>query len=181
MRSGTPSGFSDSELSPIMAVHFALDSGDIRFWNGLGDVTIDGSTFNGVGSVMAISAIEETNEIAARGATITLSGLDSSVISAALSENYQNRTVTIYVGTIAENRTTAAYVLFRGRLDVMTIEESGELTNISITAENRLIDLERPRIRRYTNEDQKSLYPNDIGLEFVDDLQDKTLDWGQST
>lgn len=181
MRSGTPSAFSDDALSPIMGVHLALDSGDLRFWSGLGDVVIDSQVFSGAGTVIDISTIEESNEIAAKGVTITASGLDSSIISAALSENYQNRTVTIYVGTITEDKTTSTYILFRGRLDTMNIEENGEITNITMTAENRLIDLERPRLRRYTNEDQKSLFPGDIALEFVDDLQDKTIDWGKSS
>ena len=181
MRTGTPSGFSDGELSPIFGVELALDSGDLRFWSGLGDVTIDGNTFLGAGTVIEISTVEESNEIAAKGISLTASGLDSAIISMALSENYQNRQLTLYVGTIDESMTTSTYILFRGRLDTMNIEENGEATNITMTAENRLIDLERPRIRRYTNEDQKSLYPADVGLEFVDDLQDKTIDWGKST
>jgi len=181
MRTGTPSGFSDGELSPIFGVDLALDSGNLRFWSGIGDVVIDSNNFIGSGSVIEISTIEESNEIAAKGISLTASGLDSSIISLALSENYQNRQITVYVGTIAEDMTTSTYILFRGRLDTMNIEENGEVTNITMTAENRLIDLERPRSRRYTNEDQKSLYPNDVSLEFVDDLQDKSIDWGKST
>jgi hypothetical protein len=48
-----------------------------------------------------------------------------------------------------------------------------------LTAESRLIDLERSRERRYTSEDQKIDYPNDKGLEFIADLQDKEIVWGR--
>lgn len=181
MRTGTPSDFSNAELSPIMAVEINLDSANLRFWSGLGTVTIDGKTFDGAGDVIGVSAIEETNEIAAKGVSVTATGLDSTIIAVALTENYQNRPLTIYVGTIDESMVTDTYVLFRGRLDTMNIEENGDSANVTITAENRLIDLERPRNRRYTNEDQKSLYPGDISLEFVDSLQDKTIDWGKSS
>ena len=49
---------------------------------------------------------------------------------------------------------------------------------ITVTVENKLIMLERPRNRRYTDQDQKNLFSGDKGLEFVDDLQDKELVWG---
>jgi hypothetical protein len=63
-------------------------------------------------------------------------------------------------------------------MDVMTIDETGETCSITLTAENRLIDLERPRVRRYTSEDQKSLHPNDKGFDFVNSLQEAEIKWG---
>jgi hypothetical protein len=64
-------------------------------------------------------------------------------------------------------------------MDTMGIEDSGDTANIGLTAESRLIDLERSRERRYTSEDQKIDYPNDKGLEFIADLQDKEIVWGR--
>ena len=61
----------------------------------------------------------------------------------------------------------------------MNIEESGDTCVVSVTAENVLIKLERPIVRRFTNEDQKSRFPNDRGLEFVAALQDKDILWGR--
>ena len=181
MRTGTPSAFNDDSLAPFFAIDLAFDSGAVRLWNGYYDLTVDGEEYIGSGSLLGISSIDETAEIEANGVTITLSGIDSSLISVALTENYQNRTAKIYIGAIADNGTVSSYQIFSGRLDVMTIEESGETATIAVTAENRLIDLERPRTRRYTSEDQKSLFPGDLGLDYVNDLQDKTLDWGRST
>lgn len=176
-----PSEFSQDSLSPFLAIDIDFDSGAIRLWNGYRDITIDGQTYIGSGNLLQISGIEESSEIAARGITMTLSGLSSEIISIALQENYQNRTAKVYLGAITSGGDIQSYQVFGGRLDVMNIEESGDTAVISVTAENRLIDLERPRIRRYTSEDQKSLYPGDLGLDYVNDLQDKTLDWGKST
>ena len=36
--------------------------------------------------------------------------------------------------------------------------------------ESKLITLERPLNFRYTDQDQKHFFPNDKGLEFVDDI-----------
>jgi hypothetical protein len=181
MRTGTPSQFNDASLTPFIAIEMDFDSGTLRLWNGYRDITIDGNTFIGSGTLLAISQVEETGEVSAKGVSITLSGISSEIISVALSEKYQNRTARIYLGAIADNGDISSYQLFAGRLDVMSIEDGGDTATVSVTAENRLIDLERPRIRRFTAEDQKSLYPSDLGLDYVNDLQDKTLDWGKST
>jgi hypothetical protein len=70
------------------------------------------------------------------------------------------------------------YLVFDGRMDVMTIEDAGETANISLSAESRLIDLERARVRRYTNNDQQNQFAGDTSLRFVADLQDKEIAWG---
>ena len=176
-----PTGFDADSLNPFVAIDLAFDSGDVRLWNGYGEITIDSQVYTGAGSLLAISSVEETGEIAARGVTMTLTGISSDIISIALSENYQNRTAKVFIGSLSDSGAVSAYQLFGGRLDIMNIEESGETATISVTAENRLIDLERPRVRRFTSEDQKALYPGDLGLDYVNDLQDKTLDWGKST
>ena len=69
--------------------------------------------------------------------------------------------------------------MFSGELDQMNIEEQVETANISVIAENVLVKLERPTVRRFTNEDQKSRFPDDRGLEFVASLQDKEIFWGR--
>ena len=63
-------------------------------------------------------------------------------------------------------------------MDVMNISESGDSAQITINGESRLIDLDVPRVRRYTSEDQKIDFPNDKGLEYIADLQDKEIVWG---
>jgi hypothetical protein len=113
----------------------------------------------------------------AKGATITMSGIPSVFLSLALQEPYQGRECRIYFGVTSD---PSDYVeVFAGELDQMNIEEQADTANISVTAESVLIKLERPVIRRFTNEDQKSRFPSDRGLEFVAGLQDKEIFWGR--
>jgi len=175
-RTGVPSGFSDASLTAFVAVELAFDSGTTRLWNGYGDLTVDGETYTGSGDLMSISAIEESGEISAKGLNMVLSGVPSSLLSLALTENYQNRNCKVYAGTIATG-TVAAYEAFSGRMDVMTLQEGGDTCTISLTAESRLIDLERPRVRRFTAEDQKLIDANDTGLDFINSLQEETFEW----
>ena len=63
-------------------------------------------------------------------------------------------------------------------MDLMTIEDGGETASISVTAESRLIDLNRAKERRFTDNDQKIDYPDDKGLQHIQGLQEKQISWG---
>ena len=105
---------------------------------------------------------------------MSLNGIDASLITYALTENYQTRSAKVYLGVLSSGAVVAdPYLVFDGRMDVMTIDDNGETANIAMTAESRLIDLERPKLRRYTSDDQKLNHPNDTGFDFVASLQEK--------
>lgn len=191
-------------IQPFFAVQMFFDTQTLNFWTGLGELTVGGVTYTGTGQLMQISELSETAEISAKGATITLSGIPSNLISLALTEPYQGRLCKIYFGAIDANRIYLTdedgnYILnedsskidisigdpndivevFTGYMDQMNIEEGAETSTIGLAVESKLIDLERPRVFRYTDANQKSRFTDDKGFEFVEDLQDKRFNWGR--
>lgn len=168
----------DEVIRPFFAVDLDLDDGPVYIWSGYGDLDIGAKTYLGVGNLLNISSVTETTEMDAKGATLTLSGIPSSFLSLALQQPYQGRECRIYFGVA--NSAVNYVEVFSGELDQMNIQEDVESAVISVTAENVLIRLERPVVRRFTNEDQKSRFPNDRGLEFVAGLQDKDILWGRT-
>ena len=203
-----PVGFSDAVEAPTVDIFFAIelffDTSTLRFWSGLGKVELNEQEYVGSGQMIQISSVDETLDISAKGATLTLSGLPSDLLSLAIREPYQGRKCKIYFG-IKDNASqflqqenddyilteTGAYIdtsiptvdvmaeIFSGYIDQMNIDEGAESSAISVYVESRLIDLQRPRERRYTSESQKSRFPNDRGFEFVEDLQAKKFQWGR--
>ena len=173
--------FGKTELKPFYAVEFQFDSGDVRFWTGYGDITANGEEWSGSGTILAITESNETTDLSANGMTFTFSGLESSIVSVALLENYRGRIAKLYVGALDSNNQPVSdlYQIFAGRMDTMSIQEDGQTATLSITVENVLIDLERPRVRKYTNEEQLARYPNDFSLETVASLQEKDIAWGR--
>tara|TARA_R100001440_G_scaffold5321_1_gene11400 strand:+ start:2987 stop:3547 length:561 start_codon:yes stop_codon:yes gene_type:complete len=171
---------SSDSLKPFYAFKAEFQEGDVRLWTGLGEITINSETYTGGGSLLSVGAVEETSEIKATNLNVALSGLDSSILTAALNANYQNRLFTCFLGMLNESfwLVNNAYQLFQGRMDSMTINDSGEEVIISLSVESRLIDLEKPNESRYTSEEQKRLFSGDLGLDFVTDLQDKDINWG---
>ena len=170
---------SASTLEPFFAIKLNFDSGDLRLWTGYGEITVASETYTGGGQLLNISPVEETVEIAAKGITMSLNGIDASLVSLALTENYQTRSAKVYLGFISSGSVVSdPYLAFDGRMDVLSIDDSGETANLTMTAESRLIDLERARERRYTSDDQKLRHPTDTGFDFVASLQEKEIAWG---
>jgi hypothetical protein len=66
-------------------------------------------------------------------------------------------------------------------MDQMNIQEEAETSSVELTVENKLVDLERARVARFTSGYQKSLYENDQGFDFVESMQDKQVSWGRKS
>lgn len=169
-------------VAPIVLIKAEFDSGSVFLFTGYGTITFNGDDYTGAGNVLSFSSIEETQELEANNVTATLSGVNTALIAIALAEEYQDRPVTMWLAFL--NQATGAIiadptVIFRGRLDVMTIEESGETASISMRAESVLISLKRPKTRRYTSEDQKITDPTDTFFDRVPALQDTQVIWGR--
>ena len=174
-------------VRPLLACELEFSTGTLRFWNGYGDLTMtaggSSNTFTGLGDLMNVSAISESDQVEAVGASLSLTGIKSSLISAALSANYTNRNASIFLGLFDTNKSVIAdvYTLFKGKMDIMKIDEGPESATIVLNLENRLIVLDRAKERRYTHEDQQLSFAGDLGFEFVPDLQDKEIIWGKAS
>ena len=175
------SALSGDEIEVFYAVDLAFDSGNLRLWTGYGDKTISSQTYTGTGNLLTIDGLEEASDLSARGTTLTLSGLDSTIVTYALTEEYQGRLVTIYWGVGSET-----VEVFSGYMDKMTIQDAGDNATISLSVESRLITLERANVRRYTSESHagvrtaKGLTGADTFFDWVTKLQDKQIVWGRA-
>ena len=109
---------SADEVQPFFAVEMDFSGGAIRLWTGYGDITIDSDTYIGAADFMQITTVDETSEIRATGINVQLSGIPSNLLSAALSENYQGRDITLYFGTLDNTGSIndTPYVLFKGHM-----------------------------------------------------------------
>jgi hypothetical protein len=169
-------------VRPFFLFEAEFASGTIWVWTGHGDLTWGGKTWNGVGDFSGISTITETGEVRATGLIVSLSGISAALISAVYNEARQGKPGTVWIGalTSAGAVVDAPFPCFKGRLDVPSDEDDGERATITISYESLLVDLERPKERRYTPEDQAIDYPDDRGFAYVAGLQDVQLVWGRA-
>lgn len=169
-------------VRPIFLCQLAFPSGNVNLWSGIGDLTVDSVDYVGAGTLLGVSDISESSDVQANGVRVSLSGISSSMITKARDEDYQGRELKILLGAMDSSNSVIAdpIVVFSGFMDTMMINDAGESAVISVTAENRLIEFEKTRVRRYTAEDQKIDYPNDKGLEFVAEMAEKEIIWGRN-
>lgn len=169
----------DETVVRTVAVELNFPSGYARWNASPADIIIDGNTFTGVGTLGSITAAEEGTELRAYGLTVKLTGIPRDAIALALSEDYQGRAATVW--DVPLNGTTwqpvnAPVVIFRGRMDQMDIA-LGDTADVSMKLENRLTDWERPKIKRYTDIDQRARDANDGSFRFVAASTDKEIIW----
>jgi hypothetical protein len=167
-------------VRPVLLARLDFASGIVRAASAPFDIMAEGEVYAGLGHLGTISAVPESAELQASPVQLTLSGIPPELVSLALLDDYQGRDVRIFLVLLDEGHVLVGtpVLVFRGRMDTMDIE-LGETATITLTAESRLADWERPRIRRYTDEDQKTVFPDDRGFEFVAQMAEKTIYWGR--
>lgn len=184
----------DGSLNPFFAIELMFDTEEITYngqtiqseplymWTGYGDLDVDGKTYIGAGNFLYVSDITETADVRAAGASVTLTGIDQSILALAISQPYQGRLCNIKLGLLDDNGIVIDMLtLFVGYMDQMNIEEGADNCTIQMTVESKLIDLERPRTFRYTAENQKARFENDLAFDFIPELIDKPLLWGRES
>jgi len=194
--------FASPKVRPALFAEFFFDEETVYMWSGYGSFVWNDKEFLGGGNFVGVSPIEETQDLQAKGVVLSLNGVKSENVSFALGEHIRNRKVRLYLGSInttsrialedetgfvltedggkviLENTLIAPpYQIFSGLMDTIEISDDGREAIIRMNVENILIRGQRNKVSRYTAEDQKRRFPNDKGLDFINQLQDKELVW----
>lgn len=206
MRNLTPemiSEFSGQSTDPVLMAEMDFDSGTLRLWTGLGVLKWGDKDFFGAGNFIGISSIDETQDTIAKGVVFSLNGIATTNIALALAERPRGRPFRLYLGVASTRRyvsneagdglvelesgdgyiflenqlVDSPYRIFSGLMDVIESTDNGESAILRLSVENILIIGQRPKVYRYTDQDQKKIYPNDKGFELINQLQDKELVW----
>ncbi len=167
-------------LSGCLLFEAEFDSGTVRFTNGSVDIVWGDRIFLAVGSFAGVSTMEEPSDLQSTGIQVTLSGIPVEMIALALDEPMQGRRATVYVALLDDEDRLIPdpVILFRGRIDAPAIS-LGPTASVVVAIESPLADWERPRVRRYTDEDQQARYPGDRFFEFVAAIANKPITWGK--
>lgn len=169
-----------AHVIPYLLVELDYESGPVRCASTPFDVAYLGDTYLGVGRLGQISAIQEGPEMRSYGISLQMSGIPASYFEEMIAERFQDRACRVWLGFLdTGHRPSGSPVqLFGGRMDVVSLER-GETITVTLTAESRLVDWERPRVRRYTDQDQQRAFPDDLGLQYVQATTDMELVWGR--
>jgi len=119
---------------------------------------------------------------AGKGITLTLSGIDPTLLQGILNEFQAGLPAIVTLGVFDGNGALIGdpVCCFAGRMDQPTLDVTGIAASIAINCENRLVEMNVAVDRRYTDEDQQLDYPGDRGFEFVNSIQEAQIYWGRT-
>jgi len=171
----------------VALVSFAkleFPSGTVYVHNSIGTYSWGSQDWLGVGSLGSISKVEEGMDVSPYAITLTLSGLDADMSSAALTENYFMRAVTIYLGVLNDDDElladpTPIWAGFMDQMNVSVGADGGDA--IQLIAESELSRFNVSRNLMYTNAAQQERYSGDLFFSHIQDVQGAKFDWGAKT
>ena len=132
------------------------------------------------GHLKNISGVNETNKPTKNSLQITLSGVDQTYVSIALSENIINAEVYIYRGFLDANNALIAdpFLLFFGTIDEYRITDNTNTANLVLNITSHWGNFQKTSGRVTTDNSQQRFFSGDKGMEFAA-LTVRDIKWGR--
>ena len=166
-------------LQPINLVFINVDSGS-RFTDHYKDVTYDSNTYTASSLFTKLTSVKESSKIEVSNITLSFTGADQTIISLFLNNNYMEKEAEVYKALIDSNEQVIAdpFLLFKGRIESFSIDESINQSNANIVVASHWSDFKKIEGRKTNTNSQQLHFANDLGFEFASQtVQD--IKWGR--
>jgi len=167
---------SAATVRPVALWYGDFASGAVRVTSYIRDITWGGHTWTALGQLVGFEEIRETGTVYATGAVFTLNGVPSSLVTKALEAGYRRRRCSLYLAFLDDSGAVIADPIeWRYLMDRMTIADNGTDARITVRAESRLVDLQRAREIRHTDQGQQAVFAGDRFFEYVPGLANREI------
>ena len=167
-------------LQPVTLVFINVGSG-FRFTDHYKDITYDSNTYTASSLFTKISSVTESSEVEVSNLTISFSGADQTIISLFLNNSYMEKEAEVYKGFLdtSEAVITSPFLLFKGRIESFSVDESINQSNANIIVASHWSDYSKIEGRKTNTGSQQLQFSGDLGFEFASQT---TLDikWGKA-
>ena len=125
-------------------------------------------TYQANGHLRGITAVSETASPSKNSLIVSLSGVDQTYISIALSENIINSDVFIYRGFLDANQALIAdpFLLFYGTIDEFKITDNTTTATLGFNVTSHWGNFSKKSGRTTSDNSQKRFFSNDKGMEY---------------
>lgn len=152
----------------------------LRLWTGNYDLEFEGETYYGNGWLMEPDGWKETLFNQPFGQTITLSGVPLSLIAVLLTQVRQTNTGRIGILFFNANADyVGTFNSFTGILDKVDADEGPSTSQLALSYESKLINMNETRDLRLTDASHRVDYPTDKGFEYLSQISGKRIYWGK--
>lgn len=169
---------SDPLVNLIVATEIVFDSGTTRVHSGTGTVILNGNPYLGVGVLGQIGEVKEQNTTSPTQISLTLAGIDTSMVSIFLNENCVGKFVSVFVGVLDDNfNVVDADLIFKGKIRDTALL-AGANSAINLTVSNVFEDWALGQSWRYNDESQRKKNGDDRIFRYVSQMADRSIYWG---
>lgn len=132
-----------AEFCHLLELQFS--SGTVRLSTGSQDLSWDSQTWQAVGGLLEFGGVEETGDVRGQGVDVRLSGVDQTVLSTLLTNQFRGRPIKIwraYLNTTTGEVLGTPLLLFQGlQLSPYTVEEQRGREGGSVKISTRVVGL----------------------------------------
>ena len=170
-------------IDPVLLIEIGFGT-PVYLTNASFDITssVSGSsrTYLSNGHLKNISGVNETNQPTKNTLSLSLSGVDQTYISIALSENIINDDVHIYRGYLDSNNALVSdpFLLFYGTIEEYKISDNTSTANLILSVTSHWGNFSKINGRTTTDNSQKRFFSSDKGMEFAA-LTVRDIRWGR--
>jgi len=167
-------------LQPITLVYINVGTG-FRFTDHYKDITYDSNTYSASSLFTRLSSVTESSEIEVSNITLSFSGADQTIISLFLSNSYMEKEAEVYKGLLNTSEAVIAdpFLLFKGRIESFSIDESINQSNANIVVASHWSDFSKIEGRKTNTGSQQIHFSTDLGFELASQtVQD--IKWGRA-
>ena len=165
--SGTDAVLAREHVEFFMLVKLEFDTETIYISGASFDVEYDGHVWTSLRGLGSIDPIGESSE-EIPGLNFTLTGVPTASIAHAQQEAYRGRKATVLWVFLDGDVFKVDPAVWQGRMDIPIITRSQQTCTIQVTAENNMIDWQRPRGLLFNHADQQRVHAGDnffLGIE----------------
>lgn len=170
---------SREHVNLALACRIEFTSGTSRVHSGVGDLNIGGEIYQGLGTVGQASSVTEENGTSAQSISLTLSGVDDTMISISLNEKVIGKKVTCFLVVFDDLMTKLAYdIIYKGTISNSALVSGDSDGAITYTVSNIFQEWSKGKPWRYTDESHLKDYPDDHIFRYTGQMADRSIFWG---
>ena len=133
------------------------------------DIVDGGDTYSANGFLQKIGSISESASLTIGSLSLSLSGVNQTLISDVLNNGHIHRQITIKRAFInaSTNALIESFSIYSGRVEGMDIADNDKTSMINFQVSNHWGDFARLAGRRTNSGSQNQFFPNDKGFDFI--------------
>lgn len=164
----------------FLTVTLDFPSGFVRIWSGWGDLVIGADTYLGAGELGKITTRPDSAGLVTDRKTYEMTGVEPTWVLESDIDNCHGREVVESFGFL--NPDTRALIAtpevnWEGYIDSVR-RVDGPTPAIQVSAESRLLLMDRPNMWRNTHQHQQQFFAGDTGFDQLAALDLKEVLWG---